>query len=253
MIRILVINIDSARERWNNISAQLNGRQNIVERFQAVDGKRCEHPLFVNYDHILRQRRKGKGLSRGQLGCFASHHLAWEKCIKINSPVIILEDDVTIIEPEFSAFLEIATSLNPRFECIRLFENKAKSHSKVLVEDFGELQIVKYTKGPMSTMGYYLTPSGAEKFIKSSKPWFLPVDMYMDRFWQNGVECFGLMNPVVKHEYLFESMIGYDPDRPKRSIALTIKRELFSVNEITRRFFHNLRFRLGLLCSRHLR
>ncbi|WP_164735582.1 glycosyltransferase family 25 protein [Marinobacter sp. NP-4(2019)] len=245
MIPILVINIDSAKERWSNISSQLHAYGKNVSRLEAVDGKHYDHPLFINYDHDLRKKCKGEGLSRGQLGCFASHYLAWKKCVELKSSVVILEDDVTIVEPHFSEFLQRAPLLDSRYECIRLFANNSKSHREIPLEDCGSFRIVKYTKGPMSAMGYYLTPAGASKFIKNSKPWFLPVDIYMDRFWKNGVECFGLNEPVVKHEYIFESMIGYAADRPKRSIGLTIKREWFAACEVSKRFLHNTRFRLG--------
>jgi glycosyl transferase, family 25 len=244
VIPILVINIESAEERWQNVSRQLKAYWKHVQRFDAINGKAFDHPLFENYDSVLRQKRKGGELSRGQLGCFASHYRAWEKCVLISSPVIILEDDITLIEPEFSDFYSKVHLLDSRFECVRLFANNSKSHSEIPVEDSPGIGIVKYTKGPMSAMGYYLTPSGAKKLISNSKPWFLPVDIYMDRFWQNGVECFGLTKPVVKHEHIFESMIGYEKDRPKRPLALTLKREWFAVFEISRRFLHNLRFRL---------
>lgn len=246
MTPIFVINIKSAEQRWNHVFHQLRPYGLSVRRFDAVNGRDAPHPLFRNYDPVLRRKRKGGDLSQGQLGCFASHYLAWEGCIKLGCPVIVLEDDVTIIEPQFSAFFEKAHLLGARFECVRLFANKAKNHSEIpIVEDSG-VSIVKHTKGPMSAMGYYLTPSGARKFISKSSPWFLPVDIYMDRFWQNGVECYGLAEPIVKHEHLFESMIGYKQERSKRPIRLTLKRELFAGREISKRFLHNFRFRFSL-------
>lgn len=246
MIPVLVINIESAKDRWDNVSRQLKAYEKYVRRFDAVNGKAGDHPLFKNYDPVLRKNRKGGELSRGQLGCFASHYLAWEACIRLDSPVIILEDDVTLLEPEFANFFAKAHLLSSRFECVRLFANNAKSHREIPVgEYYSGIRVVKYTKGPMSAMGYYLTPSGARKFMDNSKPWFLPVDIYMDRFWQNGVECYGLEKPIVKHEHIFESMIGYNRERSRRPIGLTLKREWFAAFEISRRFFHNLRFRLG--------
>lgn len=244
MIPILVINIESATDRWSNVSRQLLPYWQDVERFDAVNGKVQDHPLFENYDPVLRRKRKGEGLSRGQLGCFASHYLAWKRCIQMDRPVIILEDDVTLIEPEFSVFYRNLDRIDSRFECLRLFENSSKNHKETEVCKIGEVGVVKYSKGPMSAMGYYLTPSGAAKFAKNSSPWFLPVDIYMDRFWQNGVECYGLKKPVVKHEHLFESMIGYE-QRRRRPFQQTLRREWFALFEGARRFLHNLRFRLG--------
>ena len=39
-------------------------------------------------------------ISQGEVGCFLSHYLLWKKCIDLNEPILILEDDA-IITDEF--------------------------------------------------------------------------------------------------------------------------------------------------------
>lgn len=39
-------------------------------------------------------RYKDKPLSKTQLGCYASHYILWERCIKEDKPIKVLEDDV---------------------------------------------------------------------------------------------------------------------------------------------------------------
>ena len=34
-----------------------------------------------------------------EMGCFASHYLLWEKCVRLDVPIIILEDDVKFFTP----------------------------------------------------------------------------------------------------------------------------------------------------------
>ena len=34
-----------------------------------------------------------------EMGCFASHYLLWEKCVELNEPIMILEDDVEFHAP----------------------------------------------------------------------------------------------------------------------------------------------------------
>lgn len=242
MTRIIVINIDEAKDRWEYISKQLSEMGLVAERFDAVNGKKQNHPLFERYDDRLRQKRKGNSLNPGQLGCFASHFLVWQRCLELGEPVIVLEDDVTLVGERLEEFLEVADKLDDRIECVRLFNNKTKHHKAIPYAAFGKLAIVKYTKGPMSAMGYYLTPKGAQKLISNADKWFLAVDMYMDRFWVNRVECFGTIPECVKHDYIFDSMIGYE-DKRKRPFSTRARRELFSLTEHIRRFLHNLKFR----------
>ncbi|MBW0148529.1 glycosyltransferase family 25 protein [Marinobacter arenosus] len=238
-----MINIDDAKDRWEHISRQLSEMGLVAERFAAINGRKQNHPLFERYDDRLRQKRKGDSLSLGQLGCFASHFLVWKRCLELGEPVIVLEDDVTVVGERFGEFLDVAGKLDDRIECVRLFKNKTKHHKVFPYASYGNLAIVKYTKGPMSAMGYYLTPKGAHKLIANADEWYLAVDMYMDRFWVNNVECFGTVPECIKHDYLFDSMIGYE-DKPKRTLSTRTRRELFSLTENTRRFLHNLKFRI---------
>lgn len=36
----------------------------------------------------------GRELSDGEKACFASHYRLWQECVKLNEPIMILEDDV---------------------------------------------------------------------------------------------------------------------------------------------------------------
>tara|TARA_R110000823_G_scaffold315667_1_gene449309 strand:+ start:5327 stop:6088 length:762 start_codon:yes stop_codon:yes gene_type:complete len=244
MVKIYVINLARATERWRHICGQLKGISNYVEvrRFEAVDGRTNSHPLFAKYDDVTSKRWKGSSLSKGQLGCFASHYLLWQECLQINEPVIVLEDDAVLEQDQFREFLEQIPSLSARYECLRLFRNHSKHHQAWPVESLGSVQIVKYTKGPMRGTGYYLTPLAAQKFLDASRLWFLPVDMTMDRFWKNKVECYGVVPPIVTNETALESTIGYDPRRYKRKIGVKIFRELFAIRELVAKHWSNSAF-----------
>lgn len=252
MVTIYVINLARARERWRHISSHCWDVGLEIVRFEGVDGRQESHPLFQRYDDSLSQRWKGSSLSWGQLGCYASHYLVWEECVKLGKPVIILEDDAVIDPERLRAFLSQVDRIGPEFECIRLFRNHSKHYKIVPVRKIGSLDIVKYTKGPMRGTGYYLTPAAAEKFLKASQRWFLPVDMTMDRFWENGVECFGVCPPIVSSDPGFESTIGYEARREKRKVMVKVFREVFAGREAVAKLLHNVRFWLVLtLTSRY--
>ncbi|GAA8205633.1 hypothetical protein NP05121_05790 [Helicobacter pylori] len=53
-----------------------------------------------------------------ELGCYLSHYLLWKECVKLNQPVVILEDDVAL-ESNFMQALE--DCLKSPFDFVRLY------------------------------------------------------------------------------------------------------------------------------------
>ena len=95
----------------------------------------------------------------------------------------------------------------------------------------------------MSTTGYYLTPEGAKKLIQHSSRWYMAVDIYMDRFWVNQVECYGTIPACLTNDPKFDSEIGYGK-KASRSFYTRCKREWFNLTELIKRETHNLRFKI---------
>ena len=126
MTKIFVINLPSSVDRRENISPQLEALKLSFEIFPAVNGREDNHPLLSKYDEGLSKLYRGKTLSPGQLGCYASHYLLWEKCVDLDEPVIVIEDDALLHPVQFKAFLKQLPKLG-NIECVRLFDNKRKA------------------------------------------------------------------------------------------------------------------------------
>lgn len=243
MIDIFVINLAGSIERKAHIRAELDAVKVNYQLFDAVDGRTSTLALLDKYDDGLSQKYRCKSLSRGQLGCYASHYLLWEKCVELNRPIIVLEDDIVLDRGRFTEFYHLAPTLPACYECIRLFDNHCRHVSVRDVGELGSLALTRSSKGHMRGMGYFLTPAGAQKFLKASSRWYMAVDIYMDRFWVNGVEPFGVRPGLVSIDPLFDSDIGYAAESPKRAFKSRFQRELFNLAENIRRFYHNIRYR----------
>ena len=243
--QIFVINLERSEDRRKNVLKQLDAMEMTYTLFPAVDGKKG-HPLFSRYNEKKRVRWKGKVLQAGQLGCFASHYLLWQICVKDQRPMIVIEDDARFMKEQFVSFYNAAKDLPETYECIRLFENHSKNNRFIKVQDMGDFSIAKFTKGHMRTTGYFLTPSGAQKFLNSSEQWFLPVDITMDRFWSNKVECYGVLPVCLDNDPRFESTIALETSQedPGRAFLIKFKRELFAFAESIRRLIWNIMFRI---------
>ncbi|MDX1302644.1 glycosyltransferase family 25 protein [Photobacterium sp.] len=244
MIDIFVINLESSTDRRAHISKQLDELGVNYHIFSAINGHKGHHPLFDMYDDGLSQLYRGKSLSKGQIGCYASHYQLWQQCIELNKPIIVIEDDALIYPKAFKAFIQHLPQLEDNYECIRLFDNKRKCFSFNPVKQLDSITICKFSKGHMSATGYFITPAGATKMLKHSTRWYMAVDIYMDRFWINDVECYGTSPACLTNDPIFESDIGYGKKAP-RSFLTRCKREWFNLTELIKREIHNLRFKIN--------
>ncbi|KPL93028.1 glycosyltransferase family 25 protein [Vibrio sp. L5-1] len=247
MTKIFVINLESSTERKENISRQLGELSLPFELFSAVDGRTSPpHPLLKRYNDDLSQTYRAKTLSAGQLGCYASHYLLWQKCVELNQPIIVIEDDALLFKETFLNFIRDTAELPNYIECIRLFKNKRRKFSSYCIFECSSTKIHKFTKGHMSATGYFLTPSGAKKLLNNSNEWYMAVDIYMDRFWQNEVECYGTAVPCLTNDPKFDSDIGYEKRTCTRSLFKKCKREWFNLNETIQRHLHNIKFKISI-------
>ncbi|MCG9693924.1 glycosyltransferase family 25 protein [Vibrio sp. Isolate22] len=246
MTKIFVINLESSTERKENICHQLSELSLPFELFSAIDGRVSPpHRLLSLYNDSLSQTYRAKTLSPGQLGCYASHYLLWQKCVELNQPIIIIEDDALLFKEAFVNFIQDTSELPSNIECIRLFKNKRRQFSSYSIFQCSSTEIHKFTKGHMSATGYFLTPSGAKKLLVNSGEWYMAVDIYMDRFWKHNVECYGTEVPCLTNDPKFDSDIGYEKRTRTRSLFKKCKREWFNLNETIQRHLHNLKFKLS--------
>jgi GR25 family glycosyltransferase involved in LPS biosynthesis len=105
--------------------------------------------------------------SPGVIGCFYSHYRLWKKCLELNQPIFIFEDDVEFIQPyypvEFKGILIVALGswlvhdidLNPPFP-----------------------QYAKHYKGSCmpGAVGYGITPKAAKKLVKEYRNTYIAAD-----------------------------------------------------------------------------
>jgi len=237
---IYVINLPESTARRESIEQQAERLGFTPRFFEAVDGRAGEHPLFGRVNQEKRLRLKGRPFKPGELGVWASHYLLWEKCVRENQAMVILEDDAQL-KPNFPEFLDSSAKITELFPYLRLFEGNFASKKLATVEGF---HVHRYWRNPLRTTGYLLAPSAAKAFLSKADEWVLPVDDYMDLAWLHGVDCVGLKPGCVMEETEFESTIQTRAPKERLTLLHKLRREAFR---------HYLRMRYGLdYCRRAL-
>ncbi|MGR6466205.1 glycosyltransferase family 25 protein [Rhizobium sp. PAMB 3182] len=238
---IEVINLKNSPERRDEMIRALDAFGLTYEFFEAIDGRTEEHPLFARYDPKLAEIRRGFPLTPGELGCYASHFLLWEKCARSGKPMLIFEDDVAL-HPNFPEALGFVAAHIDRYGLIRLSAHKARSFA-ILQHVADDMDFVRYRIGPHGTSCYGISASAASKLLRKAQVWFEPVDCHLDRFWTHGVGSHGLTPTPVVHtaDSNQSSDIWQGEKRAAKSRRYRKLRALYRAADDIGRFACNLR------------
>lgn len=239
---IVVVNLVRSTERKAMMMSLLDPLGLPYSFFEAVDGRAGPHPLFQRFDPHAAEVRRGFTLTPGELGCYASHYLLWERCVKENRPLLIFEDDVGINDNFLAAYQTAAKQIE-KYGLIRFSGHKVRPWTTVETVGNG-LDIVRLKIGPHGTSCYAISPKAAQRLIATAKIWFEPVDCHLDRFWTHGVECYGISPWPVTHlaETAAQSEIWQGAQREKKSRRFRKLRALYRARDDVGRFLANLRY-----------
>lgn len=95
-MKTFVISMPTSVERRKHVTDSLSSKGIAFEFIDAVNGRENKHPLLHRYDRAHYIINRGREAKAGELGCYASHYLAWEKACELNEPIVVLEDDLTV-------------------------------------------------------------------------------------------------------------------------------------------------------------
>lgn len=176
--------IESSVETALKLKAQLEEFNMPVELFEGTYGtdavkmmeeeNRTWHPFGIkgpdavpNPDSPPNQ----KGNTPGVKGCFYSHYRLWEKCVELNEPIIIWEDDIVLTRPymptDWTDVLILALG----------HPSKTEKYRHYLESPEGDPRPEPYFQSSMpGCCGYALKPHAAKKLINTYKNTFLPAD-----------------------------------------------------------------------------
>ena len=212
-MKIFVINLAAATERRISAQAQLD---EAGLEFQFLDGfsGAAAWRRFTGYDSLDYRIHCGRPAVSGEVGCYASHLALWHRCVELNEPIIVLEDDFDA-QPDFAAFVARLGRYINDFGFIRLEETDPID--MVPVMNCGRFSLNYCRKYPHGATCYAISPHVAKEFVARSKILRAPVDKFIKKFWEHEQPLYSLQPaPVALHELALDSSMT---DRAVHSIS----------------------------------
>ncbi len=242
-IKVFVISLKECSDRRAHIANQLTQQGIDFEFFDAVDGRKENHPLFERYDYIKRLWFTSGGMPpRGELGCYASHYLLWETCVKLGQSIVIIEDDAAICA-DAKTVLPIIQNRISCYGYLRLEDGSEGVH--IPIEETEDYCIVKMTHNFNGTRAYAISPSAAKNLLLHSKKWSVAVDNFIGSFFLHGVESY-LLTPFLAQD-TGDFATSIQPEKSNKTpVYRKPTRELYRVYKDIRLFLHNWKFKLSL-------
>ncbi|WP_232256786.1 glycosyltransferase family 25 protein [Helicobacter pylori] len=132
MTQVYIISLKESQRRLDTEKLVLESNEKFKGRcvfqiFDAISPKHQDFEKFVQELYDAQSMLKSdwfhsdycyQELLPQEFGCYLSHYLLWKECVKLNQPVVILEDDVTL-ESNFMQALE--DCLKSPFDFVRLY------------------------------------------------------------------------------------------------------------------------------------
>lgn len=221
-MKIFVISLVRSQARRQHISETMSALKLDYEFFDAIDGKLgLPDDLEKLQDDRHRIIFRSRPLAPGEKGCYASHYRLWQKCIELNEPIVVIEDD-------FIPSDNIKTSLNhikeiaANFDYIRIQDQVGEFTPLAQLQ---ELQLGFWKDNSKGTVGYIISPSGAKKLLLASDKWQCSVDNFIYESYHHNVASLGIYPPLLKASFEWGTEIHHQ-EKTKVPVYYKLTREL---------------------------
>lgn len=203
--KIFVINLDERPDKFKNAEDQLIAQGLSCERISAIRGSNLtQEQIEQAYDKEANKKHYMKTMSVGEIGCYMSHRAAWQKIVNENLDyAIILEDDCKL-EADFHVLPSLLDQLKD-WDYIKLTGPRGRKKIQATAKISSGYSVAHYNKIPISTPGQVVSLKGAKTLLNNSQPFFRPVDVDLQQYWEKKIDIIGIEPKLV-------DTAGFDSD-----------------------------------------
>ena len=160
----------------NRILTDADVRQLIRPELYEEFKQRYQYKIIQR--QLIGENHIGKLSRPGVVGCFYSHYALWQKCVELNEPIMIFEDDVKFYRGyhpvEFQGVLILSLGKSSFM---------SEPNQTYLENPTGAPCALPWKNFSMpGASGYALTPDAALGLVKFYRPYWYPADNAINQF-----------------------------------------------------------------------
>jgi glycosyl transferase family 25 len=231
---IFVISLARATKRRSFILERLKELGLSSEVFDACTGENGYAPFFTDYNSLTYKVHSRREPMPGEIGCYASHMGLWKKCVELNRPIVILEDDARLTD-ELPRALQVSADLIEACGFIRLESCKQMKFPRRFapVGGLDEFEVNYIYRVSDCMTGYVIAPEAAKRFIANSQTMLAPVDRFLQRPWTHEQPLYLLTPPsVVRQSGELGSDIKTEGASPRKDLSLGVLSSIIVLKSI---------------------
>ena len=149
-----------------------------LNRYQQMNRRYHPWNFKGGPTQIISDEYRDSQKSPGEIGCFDSHFRLWEKCVELNEPILIFEDDVKFyrgwIPIDWDDILVLSLGKQSFY---------GEPWKTYLENPSGNPQPMSWRNFSMpGASGYAIKPHAAKGLVKFYKQYFYPADNAINQF-----------------------------------------------------------------------
>ena len=188
----LIIHLERSLERKSQViqlKKILPYRTKVVE---AIDGSKPDNNFLKNYTPRLLRPYYPFSLRSAEVACFQSHRKCWQEILDRGlEAALIIEDDVDIIDGEFTAAVKLAMKEIKMGDLIRFpMKPREKPRNKSVRSD--NISIFEPTVVGLGTQAQIVTYDAARRLLEKTEHFDRPIDVYLQLRWKHRVRILTL-------------------------------------------------------------
>ena len=219
----LIIHLERSVERKpqvKKLKKNLPYRTKVVE---AVDGSKSISDFSKSYIPRLLRPRYPFSLRSAEVACFQSHRKCWQEILDRGlEAALIIEDDVDIIDVEFTSAVDLAMKEIQMGDLVRFpIKPREKPINTTVKRD--NISIFEPTLVGLGTQVQIVTYDAASQLLEKTEHFDRPIDVYLQLRWEHGVRILTLWPNGVRD---YSSSLGGSLIGKERKNSDKLRREL---------------------------
>ena len=223
--KCFIIHLNRASKRKSTVDKIVSDMALETEIIDAVDGHNLSDAQLNHHisDKKLFNPPYPFLLNKGEVGCFLSHRLAWQKIVDQKLiGALIIEDDVKIDKKKFYEGLGVGLNHLDNVGYIQFQVRKIEKYSKE-IQNINNIRLLEVLPIPLRTSAQIVSYEAALKLLELTKKFDRPIDGFLQLFWSTGLKV-KIISPSSVVDITNE--LGGSTISKKYSKALFIKRTI---------------------------